>query len=151
VQACPTGALRAVKQDDEAMQASVRDEALRVLRPELGTRPRVYYRNLHRFDQCFIGGSVVADVAGVTECMAGAAVVLRQDGREIARTTTDTFGDFKFDALEPGSGAYRVEISHPRYGAAEASCTLGDSVYLGNLRLAAGTVREAAAQQEMHQ
>jgi Fe-S-cluster-containing dehydrogenase component len=149
-QACPTGALRAVKQDDQAMQALAHDEALRVLRPELGTRPRVYYRNLHRFDRCFIGGSVVADVAGVTECIPGAAVVVRKDGHEIARTTTDTFGDFKLDALEPGSGAYSVEISHPLYGAASARCTLGESVYLGNLHLAAGIARDAAAQQETH-
>ncbi len=40
-QACPTGALRAVKLDDDAMRAQARAESLEVLQPELGTRPRV--------------------------------------------------------------------------------------------------------------
>jgi Fe-S-cluster-containing dehydrogenase component len=143
-QACPTGAIRATKQTDDDMRAQVKREALQVLRPELATGPRVYYRNLHRFSQCFIGGSVVADIEGVTECVAGAAVVLRQDGREIARTTTDAFGDFKCDALEPGSGVYSVEVAHPRLGTAVASCILGESSYAGTIRLSASAPGQRA-------
>jgi len=134
-QACPTGALRAVKQDDAAMRAQVLAESLEALRPELGTKPRVYYRNLHRFTKCFIGGSVVAAVDAVTECVAGATVVVRKDGTEVARALTDTFGDFKCDGFDRGSGTYAIEIADPRFGGAVASCVLGDSVYLGTLRL----------------
>ena len=137
-QACPTGAIRAVKQDDEAMRAQARAEKLRVLRAELGTQPRVYYRNLHRFDACFIGGSVVTDVEGVTECVPGAAVAVRKDGKEVALATTDTFGDFKCDGFARDSGTYTVEIVH-RLGTASARCTLGESVYLGPLVLASAT------------
>ena len=135
VQACPTGALRALKQDAAAMQAQARAESLEVLMPELGTKPRVYYRNLHRFDTCFIGGSVVAEIDGVTECVAHAAVIVRKDGAEVARAATDVFGDFKCDGFEPNSGAHTVEIAHPRLGSAFATCVLGESVYLGTLRL----------------
>jgi Fe-S-cluster-containing dehydrogenase component len=139
-QACPTGALRAIQQDDASMQAQIRAEALEVLRPELGTKPRVYYRNLHRFTRCFIGGTVVAEVDGVTECVAEAAVVVRKDGAEVARTTTDVFGDFKCDGFERDSGVYTIEMTHRRLGAASTSCALGESVYLGTLALsAAGT------------
>ena len=134
-QACPTGALRAVKQDDEATRAQVRADSLEVLRPELGTKPRVYYRNLHRFTKCFIGGTVVAEIDSVTECVAGATAVVRAAGGEVARAVTDTFGDFKCDGFERDSGAYTIEVTHPRLGAASAVCTLGESVYLGMLTL----------------
>jgi ferredoxin len=142
-QACPTGAIRAVKQDDDAMRAQARAEALEVLRPELGTKPRVYYRNLHRFDKCFIGGTVVAVIDGVTECVAGATVVVRRDRLEVARATTDTFGDFKWDGFERDSGPYTIEITHRRLGTASARCVLGESVYLGTLTLAAASRRSS--------
>ena len=135
-QACPTGALSAVQQDDDAMEAQVRAESLEVLRPELSTKPRVYYRNLHRFTRCFIGASVVAEINGVIECVEGAAAIVRKDCVEVARAITDTFGDFKCDGFAPGSGEYTVEITHPRHGAAFGTCTLGESVYLGTFMLA---------------
>jgi len=135
VQSCPTGALRAVLQDDAAMQAQQRTESLEVLRPELKTKPRVYYRNLYRFDRCFIGGSVISLIDGETTCVVGATVLVLKDGAEVARTTTDTFGDFKCDGFERDSGAYAVRIGHPRLGAAVADCILGESVYLGTLTL----------------
>lgn len=137
-QACPTGALRATRQDDDAMRAQARAESLEVLRAELGTRPRVYYRNLHRFDRCFIGGSVVAEIDDVTECVRDATVVVRRSGFEVARATTDTFGDFKCDGFERDSGAYTIEVEH-RLGAASAGCILGESVYLGTLMLTAAS------------
>jgi Fe-S-cluster-containing dehydrogenase component len=148
-QACPTAALRAVKQDDATMQAQARAESLEVLRPELGTKPRVYYRNLHRFDKCFIGGSVVAEIDGVTECVAHAAVVVRKDGAEVARAATDVFGDFKCDGFEPNSGVHTVEIAHPRLGSAFATCTLGESAYLGTLRLSVTAPAASADEQEV--
>jgi Fe-S-cluster-containing dehydrogenase component len=147
-QACPTGALRAVKQEDEAMHAQMRAESLAVLRPELGTRPRIYYRNLERFDRCFIGGSVVAEIEGVTECVAGAVAVVSKDGTEVTRATTDLFGDFKRDGFERDSGAYTVEITHPDHGAAFARCVLGESMYLGTLVLADAGRAAAAARVE---
>jgi Fe-S-cluster-containing dehydrogenase component len=93
-QACPTGVFRSVKVEDAEMQRIVADEALQVDRPELGTRPRVYYKNLHRMTDCLVGGTVVHHVDGIEECAPGAAVVLRQNGKELGRTTTDTFGEF---------------------------------------------------------
>ena len=48
---------------------------------------------------------------GVEECAAGVEVVLKQDGREVGRATTDTFGEFKFDKLEPNSGGYQLEAT----------------------------------------
>lgn len=134
--ACPTGAMRAVQADEADMAEMVRRQELEVLRPELGTRPRVYYRNLYRFDKCFIGGSVIAQVNGGVECISGAQVRLYKDSRLIAEAPSDTFGDFKFDRIEPNSGRYRLEISHPSYGAATVDVDAAESVYAGSIALA---------------
>jgi len=133
-QACPTGAMRAVKLEDDEMAALARQEGLEVMNPELGTRPRVYYRNLWRYTTCFIGGSISAEADGVVDCVEGARVRLLQDGRVVAETTSDNFGDFKFDRLGEGSGSYVVEIlsgGRSKTIAAE----LGASIYLGEIRL----------------
>ncbi len=112
-QSCPTGVFRSVKVEDAEMQRLQAEEGLEVLQPELGTKPRVYYKNLHLMNKCFVGGSVVAEVRGVEECAAGAEVVLRKDGREVGRATTDTFGEWKIARLEPGSGRYELEATGP--------------------------------------
>jgi len=135
-QACPTGVFRTVKLEDGEMQQLAAAEGLEVDRPELGTRPRVHYKNLHLMTHCFVGGTVVRRVDGIEECAAGAAVILRQHGREIARTTTDTFGEFKLDKLPPGSGEYELEVSAAG-GVARSRFELGsESPYLGVLTLA---------------
>src|SRR5690606_6702396 len=110
-QSCPTGAMKAVKLDDDAMARMAEEEGLEVLKPELGTKPRVWYRNLWRFTTAFIGGSVSAEADGVLDCVQGATVTLTKDGKTVAETVTDNYGDFKFDRLEEGSGAYIVEIA----------------------------------------
>ncbi len=72
-QACPTGAMRAVKVEDDEMARMARDENLEVMKPALGTRPRVWYRNLWRYSTCFIGGSLSAEAGGLVDCVEGAA------------------------------------------------------------------------------
>ena len=88
--------------DDAAMADKARREGLRVLRPNLGTKPRVWYSALERWDTCFIGGSVSAQVGGATECVAGAAVSLYVGSQKMAETVSDAFGDFRFDGLAKG-------------------------------------------------
>ncbi len=135
-QACPTGAMRVIKADDEKMAERIREEGLEVMQPELGTRPRVYYRNLWRYMACFIGGSVAREADGVVDCVEGAKVRLLKDGSQIATATTDTYGDFKLDKLPPRSGRYQVEISHPTSGSTRAiDVELDQSVILGEIRL----------------
>jgi len=133
-QACPTGAMRAIKVEDGDMARIVREQGLEVFRPELGTQPRVYYRNLWRYSKCFIGGSVSAEANGAVDCVESANVRLVKDGNTIAETMTDNYGDFKFDRLDENSGRYTVEISAPgRKKTIET--TLGVSVNLGEIRL----------------
>ncbi len=134
-QSCPTGAMRAVKLEDAEMERLARAEELEVMRPDLGTKPRVYYRNLWRYTTCFIGGTISAETAGIVDCVEGARVRLKKDGAVVAEAASDNFGDFKFDRLPEGSGRYEVEITvggrAPRIVAAE----LGESLNLGEIRL----------------
>jgi len=136
VQACPTGAMRSFRIEDEAMQQKVQQEQLETLQPGLATKPRVYYRNLHRYSKCFLGGSVTAARDGRVDCLAGARVVLKRGGSQLAEAVSDAFGDFKFDGLAPNTGAYQVDVSHPQIGTTRREASLGSqSVYLGEIRL----------------
>jgi len=134
-QSCPTGAMRAIKVEDTEMARMARDEGLEVMRPELGSRPRVYYRNLWRYSKCFIGGTLSAEVNGVVDCLEGASIKLSKDGRTVAEIVSDNYGDFKFDKLDEDSGAYVVEISSPGRSSKTMEVRLGASINLGEIRL----------------
>ncbi len=112
VQSCPTGAIQALKISDAEMALKARVEELQTLRPELGTKPRIYYRNLHCYTKLFAGGTVLGEKGGVIDCLAGARVELLKDGRTAAALDTDTFGDFKFDRLDPESGVHEIRVTH---------------------------------------
>lgn len=125
-QSCPTGALTAHKLEDGELRAMRAAQGLEEWRPELKTAPRVLYRNLKRFTAGFVGGSVATKTNGVEDCVGGAEVRLFKGAQELARATTDPFGDFKFDGLPLDGAAYRVEVAGKTLGA-----VLTDSVYLG--------------------
>lgn len=135
VDVCPTGALRSVKIDDAAMQKIAQDEALEPLRPELKTRPRVHYKNLWRYAQCFVAGTVATERDGIVDCVEGARVVLTQNGETVAAAVTDGYGDFKIDRLDPESGVYAVTVSADGLGSEQREARLGESVNLGEIRL----------------
>jgi len=133
-QACPTGAMRAIKIEDDEMTRMAREQELEVMRSELGAKPRVYYRNLWRYSKCFIGGSVAAQANGAVDCVEGATVRLMKDGVTAATATTDNYGDFKFDRLDENSGRYTIEVSGlGRTKTLDAN--LGASINLGEIRL----------------
>jgi hypothetical protein len=134
-QSCPTGAMRAIKVEDAEMARIARAEGLEVMKPEAGTKPRVYYRNLWRYSKCFIGGTLAAEADGVVDCVEGAGVRLVKDGRIVAETTSDNYGDFKFDKLDENSGRYLIEIFAPGRPARTVEANLGGSINLGEIRL----------------
>jgi Fe-S-cluster-containing dehydrogenase component len=133
-QSCPTEVFETVKLDDAAMAEKARREGLKVLRPNLGTKPRVWYSGLERWETCFISGSVSAQMADVVECVTDASVALYVGSQKVAETVPDGFGDFRFGGLARGSGLYRVEIRHA-LGNASDECELGESVHLGEISL----------------
>jgi Fe-S-cluster-containing dehydrogenase component len=134
-QVCPTQAIRTVHADDAEMKKIVEDEKLEVLHPEYRTRPRVWYKNLDHWRKAFVGGSLAGDLGGVTECIEGARVVLKREGRSIAETRSDPYGDFKFGGLEEDSGGYEIEVADPRFARKSIRFELGKSSYLGTISL----------------
>lgn len=133
-QSCPTGAMRAICVDDVEMGMIAREHELEVVRPELETKPRVYYKNLWRYSTCFIAGSVSIETKGAVECVESATVRLLKNGAVVAEATTDSYGDFKFDRLGENSGDYSVEVAFGKNKRA-VKARLGESINLGEIRL----------------
>lgn len=124
VHSCPTEAMKFYEVEPEEMAKIVAEEGLSVYRPELGTNPHVYYKNLHRFEKFFVSGEVVQD----DECLEGASVTLK--GENVYKSAvTDCFGEFKFDALE--AGEYAIEIN----GVKKLSVSITTSTNVGEIFL----------------
>jgi len=144
-QACPTGALRMEYIEDSQFARMVKKEGLEALHPEHGTQPRVYYKNLYRYNKCFIAGSVADKKAGVTDCVAGARVTLLRSGTKVAESVTDAYGDFRFDGLEPGTGDYVLELQLAGHEKKIISVgVLNASKNVGNILLSRGLTKPAA-------
>ncbi|MEO0495957.1 MAG: 4Fe-4S dicluster domain-containing protein [Pseudomonadota bacterium] len=136
VDATPLDSIEAIKVTDADMQRKAEAEGLSVLHPELGTKPRVYYRNMYRFTSCFIGGTLVSQDAGAADCVEGATIEVFQGDELLGMARSDAFGEFKIDRLAPNSGSYRVVMNMPGVGRAEQTIDLSEeSVYLGVVAL----------------
>ncbi|MGB3713520.1 MAG: 4Fe-4S dicluster domain-containing protein [Candidatus Promineifilaceae bacterium] len=135
VQACPTGALIYLRVDNSKMQRIIEAENLEVLHPEYELQPRVYYKNLHRFMRCFIGGSIATEVDGVRECLEGATVSLLRGSTKINETVSDCFGDFRFDDLERNSGSFQLEFTYPGKEVKTLEVDLRTSLNVGTIWL----------------
>ena len=123
VHSCPTGAMKFYTADKAEMDKIIAEEKLEQYRPELGTTPNVYYKNLYKFTKCFITGGVIK--AG--DCVEGAKVSLSGDAT--AEQTANYFGDFKFDGLAPGT--YSIAIN----GKAVQTVTIGESLNMGSIEV----------------
>jgi len=135
VTVCATNALKAVKVEDDEMQRLIGEEELEQLKPELGTAPRVHYKNLWRYTKAFIAGTVSVEREGVIDCLAGATATLLRDGQQVAEQQTDAFGDFKFDRLDADSGAYELNITAAGFAGATVELSLSETQNVGEVRL----------------
>lgn len=136
VQACPTGALTLFAGSEGELAAAVSSGGLESL--DAGgpaTRPRVWYRNLHRFTGMSLVGSIATTVDGITECVAGATVSLQDRRGPIGKTASDDFGDFRFDRLPAGRGesGFELEIVHGGRLATRVQILHGESFALGTI------------------
>ena len=103
VEACPTDALMFGEEED--LQDYI--EGATVLKPETGSFPRVYYRNI---PGQFIAGTVYDPVE--KEVVIGARCLLNSGGKRW-ETRTDEYGDFWFNDLPVG--LYDLSIQMPGY------------------------------------
>jgi Fe-S-cluster-containing dehydrogenase component len=140
-QVCPADAIKLVLADDAHMAARVAAEGLEVLRPELGAKPRVYYKNLYLFAKAFVAASVV--FGDTDECAESAKVTVKAgaDGGAadtvVGEAVTNNYGDFYVDKLEPGR-EYTVTLEAPGYVPVTLTVELDASLNLGTITLARG-------------
>ncbi|MEM1261717.1 MAG: 4Fe-4S dicluster domain-containing protein [Pseudomonadota bacterium] len=135
IAACASGGIEAVKLSDADMQKRAEEEQLEVLHPELGTKPRIYYRNLYRYNSVLVGGTVVAVTDSIEDCLEGATATLVCQDAVQGVSETDTFGEFRFDRLAPNKGAGEVRITCAGYAPRTVPVDIQESTYLGVLRL----------------
>ena len=124
-------------------------DELETLHPGTLEDTAVCYKNLARYDACFIAGSVATEQAGVVDCAAGAVATLYKadvdpdaaDSAPLQTVLTDAFGDFKFDGLAENSGEYIVRVSIDGQPPVERIASLGRSLSLGTIMVpGSGTV-----------
>jgi tetrathionate reductase subunit B len=101
--ACPTGALTVAEEDDPLVQEKLTQAEL--LKPELPTRPRVYYFNLPKK---WIAGALYDTEAD--ECTEGATVTAtdQKTGAQVS-STSDNYGDFWLRDLPEGTYLLQIE------------------------------------------
>lgn len=136
-QACATEAMRAIKVSDAEMARMASAEQLGVLKPELKTRPRVWYKNLDRIIGTFVAGTIESEVGGVRDCAAGVRVALVSGAQTLASTATDAFGDFAFDIPKTAQAPLAVRIDSTA-GARTIDIDPAACTYLGRIVLEAG-------------
>jgi Fe-S-cluster-containing dehydrogenase component len=133
VQACPTNAIEFLYIEDTEMRKMVKTENLDVLYPEFNTKPRVYYKNLYRYEKCFISGNVA--LQDTDECAEGAKVVLSKGTKTLGSAETNNYGDFRIDNLDEKSGKYNLEIKYSGYKTQKVSVDLKESINIGTVLL----------------
>ncbi len=107
-------------------------EDLQAFRADLGTSPRVFYKNLHRWTKAFVAANVVC--ADTDENAEGATAVVELAGQKVGEAETNNYGDFVVDKLEPGR-EYTLTVSAAGYKAATVAVMLDKSRSLGSLFL----------------
>ncbi len=129
-QVCPTGAIRLVLADDGEMTELAAAEGLRAYREELHTRPRVLYKNLHRWEKVFVAANVA--YKDTDECAEGArmTVTAAATGAKAGDGVANNYGDVRVDELEPGAD-YEVSIDAAGYRPLATTVRLGESRNLG--------------------
>ena len=105
--ACPTGAFTFGDDSDPEIAEKIASASL--LKPELATRPRVFYLNLPKK---WIAGAVYDPQAD--ECLEGASVTATSAATgAVLSAVTDNYGDFWLKGLE--DGAYTLKIEKAGY------------------------------------
>lgn len=127
-QVCPTDAIKLILAEDEDMARLVAEEGLEALHPELGTKPRVLYKNLYKWEKVFVGASVA--YKDTDECADGARVTVSAKGVKAGEGVANNYGEFVVDRLEPGS-EYDVTIEAKGYTPYSTHVKLDKSMNLG--------------------
>ena len=128
VQACPLRALSVVRCGDDEYGRFIETHGLEPL-TDGSNAPRVLYRNLYKYNTCFIAGALAYKAGdggaagkggdfpgdGMEKAAPDVSVRLIKDDNTISEVTTDFFGEFKIDRLPKNSGTYTLICSMEGY------------------------------------
>ena len=125
VQACPLRALSIVSCEDDEFEQMVKDQKLKPL-TDGSNEPRVMYRNLYRYNTCFIAGALAYRDGDIEKAAADAAVKLTSGGEVVAEARTDFFGEFKIDRIPKNSGTYQLACTFEKFEPVSCEVTIGE-------------------------
>ena len=108
VQACPLRALSVVYCDDIEFEEIVEKQKLKPL-TDGSNRPRVLYKNLYKYNKCFIAGALSYMDGEIETAATEAKVKLSMNGVPLISRHADFLGEFKLDKLPKNSGTYTLE------------------------------------------
>jgi Fe-S-cluster-containing dehydrogenase component len=131
-QVCPTEAIKLLLADDAEMAAKAQAEGLQAYKAELGSKPRVYYKNLHLWTKAFLAASVV--YKDTDECAEGVRATVTAAGKAAGEALANNYGDFVVDKLAPGE-VYTLTLEAAGYQPLTRDVTLEASLNLGRLFL----------------
>ena len=131
-QVCPTDAIKLVIAEEAEIAALAAAEGLERYRDGLGTKPRVYYKNLYRWDKAFVACALV--FGDTDECAEGVLATVELDGRPVGEAASDNFGEVLVDKLEPGK-EYVVTVAPVGYKPVSLAVKLDKSRNLGTVVL----------------
>jgi len=124
VQACPLRALSVVFCEDEEFEQMVENLKLKPI-TDGSNKPRVFYRNLYKYNTCFIAGALAYKDGDIEKAAAGATVELTMNGQFLKEVKTDFFGEFKIDRIPKNSGTFKLICSLEGFRTIEKEVTVG--------------------------
>lgn len=114
VKACPLRALSFIRCTDEQFRRLCENQVLSPM-SNGENEPRVVYKNLYRYNTCFIAGALASVENGVERACAGARVGLSMNSCKLGEFETDFLGEFKIDHIPAGSGEFELTFSLDGY------------------------------------
>lgn len=110
VQSCPLRAINTVFCEDDEWEQIIQNQNLKSLTGSMANKPRVMYKNLYRYNSCFVKGGLSFDNDGISEAVIGAEVILMAGDTVVKKLESDFLGEFYFDGIPQDAGELKLVI-----------------------------------------
>lgn len=125
VQACPLRALSVVYCEDAEFERMAAKQRLKPL-TDGSNHPRVLYKNLYKYNKCFIAGALSYQDGDIEKAAVDAKIKLSMNGVLLKEVYADFLGEYKIDRLPKNSGTYTLEFTMDGYETMTTEVTLGE-------------------------